>query len=82
KADDLHDLLACHEAEAMVLSAEMHYLASKERKESRGWFLREDYPEMDNENWLKYIIIKNVDGKMTLSTEDVPYEKWPIQPPK
>ena len=82
KADDLHDLLACHEAEAMVLSAEMHDLASKERKESRGWFLREDYPEMDNENWLKYIIIKNVDGKMTLSTEDVPYEKWPIQPPK
>ncbi|MBR3241373.1 MAG: hypothetical protein IKF90_01565, partial [Parasporobacterium sp.] len=57
-------------------------LASKERKESRGWFLREDYPEMDNENWLKYIIIKNVDGQMTLSTEDVPYEKWPIQPPK
>lgn len=82
KAVDLHDLLACHEAEAMVLSAEMHFFASRARKESRGWFLREDYPEMDNENWLKWIILKNVDGKMTLSTEDVPIEKYPIQLPK
>ena len=33
---------------------------------------QEEYPEMDNENWLKWIIVKNVDGQMTLSTEDVP----------
>jgi hypothetical protein len=80
KAADLHDLLSCHEAEAMVLSAEMHYLASDIRKESRGWFLREDYPEMDNANWLKWIIVKNEGGKMTFTTKDVPIEKWPIQP--
>ena len=78
-ADDFHGLLACHEAEAMVLSAKMHYTASKMRKESRGWFLREDYPEMDNDNWLKWIIIKNEDGQMTFRTENVPIEKWPIQ---
>lgn len=82
KAADMHDLLACHEAEAMVLSAEMHFLAAKARKESRGWFLREDYPEMDNENWLKWIIVKNEGGKMAMHTEDVPIEKWPIQPPR
>jgi len=81
KAEDMHGVLACHEAEYMVLSAQMHYFASRERKESRGWFLREDYPEMDNENWLKWIIIKNVDGAMTLSTEDVPIETYPIQVP-
>lgn len=81
-AEDLHGLLSCHEAEAMVLSARMHYAASKMRKESRGWFLREDYPEMDNENWLKWIIIKNENGKMTMHTEPVPIEKWPIQPKK
>jgi succinate dehydrogenase/fumarate reductase flavoprotein subunit len=50
------------------------------RKESRGWFLREDYPATDNENWLKWIIVKKQDGKMTLSTEDVPWQKWPIKP--
>lgn len=81
KAEDMHGVLACHEAEFMVLSAELHYTASKERRESRGWFLREDHPEMDNENWLKWIIVKNVDGKMTLSTEDVPIEQYPIRPP-
>ena len=79
-AVDLHDLLACHEAEAMILSAKMHYAASKMRKESRGWFLREDYPEMDNENWLKWITVKNVDGEMTFATEDVPIDTYPIQP--
>ena len=81
-ARDLHYLLSCREAEAMVLSAKMHFKASLMRKESRGWFLREDYPEMDNANWLKWIIVQNVDGEMTFSTEDVPIEKWPIQIPK
>ncbi len=80
KAEDLHDLLSCHEAEAMVLSAEMHFFASDIRKESRGWFLREDYPDMDNENWLKWIIVKNVNGEMTYTTRDIPIEKWPVRP--
>ena len=82
KANDFHDLLSCHEAEAMSVCAEMQFLASDMRKESRGWFLREDYPDMDNKNWLKWIIVKNKDGEMVLSTEDVPYEKWPVKPPK
>ncbi len=80
KAEDFHDLLSCHEAEAMALSAEMHCKASLMRKESRGWFLREDYPEMDNKNWLKWIIVKNQDDKMVFSTEDIPYEKWQVKP--
>ena len=79
KAVDMHGVLSCHEAEFMVLSAKLHYFASRLRKESRGWFLREDYPEMDNENWLKWIIVKNVDGEMTYTTEDVPIEEYPIQ---
>ena len=79
-ADDLHQTLECLEAEAMVLSAEMHYRASEMRKESRGWFLREDYPQTDNDNWLKWINVQNVDGKMTFSTEDLPVERWPMKP--
>ena len=79
-ADDLHQTLECLEAEAMVLSAEMHFKASEMRKESRGWFLREDYPETDNENWLKWITVQNVAGKMTFGTEDLPVEKWPMKP--
>ena len=78
-AADLHQTLECLEAEAMVLSAEMHYRAADMRKESRGWFLREDYPETDNENWLKWINVQCVDGKMCFSTEDLPTEKWPMK---
>jgi len=81
-ATDFHGLISCHEAEAIVLSAQLLFLAAEMRKESRGWFLREDYPEMDNENWLKWIIVKCVNGEMVLETEDVPYEKWPIKPPQ
>lgn len=81
KADDFHHLLSCHEADAMVLCAEMQFKAASMRKESRGWFLREDYPEMDNENWLKWIIVQNEDGVMALSTENVPIESFKIQAP-
>ncbi len=80
-AVDFHGLMNCHEAEAMVFSAELHYKASLMRKESRGWFLREDYPEMDNENWLKWIIVKNNENEIELGTEDIPIEKWPVQMP-
>jgi succinate dehydrogenase/fumarate reductase flavoprotein subunit len=80
KAVDFHDLISCHEAEAIALCAEMLFRAADMRKESRGWFLREDFPEMDNKNWLKWIIVKNADGKMVFETEDIPYEKWPVKP--
>jgi succinate dehydrogenase/fumarate reductase flavoprotein subunit len=80
-ADDFHWMLACHEADAMVLCAEMQLRASLMREESRGWFLREDFPEMDNDKWLKYIIVRNVNGAMTFSTEDVPVELWDVKPP-
>lgn len=76
-AADTHGVLECLEAEAMVLSAKMHYKASEMRKESRGWFLREDYPETDNEHWHKWIVVQQVDGRMTLSTEDIPPERFP-----
>jgi len=79
-AEDFHYLLSCHEAEAMVLCAEMFVKAALLRKESRGWFLREDYPNLDNDNWLKWITVKNVEGKMILDTESVPIEKYPIRP--
>jgi succinate dehydrogenase/fumarate reductase flavoprotein subunit len=81
KAKDYHELVKCIDAESMVLCAEMFYRASLMRKESRGFHLREDYPAMDNKHWLKWINLKNCDGRMELYTEDVPFERYPYQPP-
>ena len=80
RAKDWHYLCACNEVKSMVTSAEMFYRAAMERKESRGWHLREDYPEMDNENWLKWIIVQDKKGEMVISTEDIPIERYPIKP--
>jgi hypothetical protein len=80
KAADPHDLARCNEAESMALCAEMFYRASLERKESRGWFVREDYPETDNANWLKWIILQDKDGEIEVSTERIPIERYPIKP--
>jgi succinate dehydrogenase/fumarate reductase flavoprotein subunit len=80
KAADPHDLARCNETASMALCAEMFYRASLERKESRGWFVREDFPETDNANWLKWIILQDKDGEMAISTEDIPIARYPVRP--
>ena len=84
KAEDLHDLAKCHEAEATLLCLEMIFRASDMRKESRGVFYphyRMDYPEQDDKNWLKWInIVQGEDGEMKLYTEDIPMWKYPVRP--
>ncbi len=79
-ASDPHDLCRCNEAASMVLCAEMFYRASLERKESRGWFVREDYPERDDTGWLKWIVLREKDGEMAISTMDIPVERYPVRP--
>ncbi len=44
------------------------------------WFQREDCPEVDNRNWLKWITLQDSDGEMTTSVEDIPIEKYPLRP--
>ncbi|MBQ9979550.1 MAG: FAD-binding protein [Oscillospiraceae bacterium] len=65
-----HHLFEVNEFESMLLCAEMFFKASLLRKESRGWFLREDYPEHSDE--LKWYSFENVNGEMVPSEETVP----------
>jgi succinate dehydrogenase/fumarate reductase flavoprotein subunit len=74
-AKDGHGLGKCHEAKSMALCAEMTLRAALMRTESRGTHFREDYPERDDPNWLKWIIVEQKAGKMALCTEPVPIEK-------
>ena len=54
-AADPHHLVSCNDARNMALSAELFYRTALTRKESRGWFIREDYPERDDAACLKWI---------------------------
>jgi hypothetical protein len=51
-----------------------------ERKETRGWHIREDYPERDDVDHLKWIILKDSNGEVALSTERVPIERYTYKP--
>jgi len=79
-AKDYHGLCKCHEAKNMLLCAEMGFRAALMRTESRGSHFREDYPERDDKNWLKWIIIKQEEGRMVLSTEPVPIDSYKVKP--
>lgn len=79
-AGDFHYLSKCHEVRSMVLCAELTYRAALMREESRGSHFREDYPARDDKNWLKWIIIKQQNNKMTLFTQPVPVDKYKIKP--
>jgi succinate dehydrogenase/fumarate reductase flavoprotein subunit len=41
------------------------------RKESRGVHYRSDYPETDNNHWLREIVVRQVGGRMTLKPSPV-----------
>ena len=78
---DYHMLGLCHDALNMSQLAKLYFTASKERTESRGFHYRTDYPYLDNYNWLKWSISKQVDGEDILTWEDVPIDDYDIQPP-
>ena len=79
-ADDPHDLVRCHEASCIALCAEIGFRAALARTESRGWHYREDYPRQDDENWLKWVIVKKTQNEMVVTTEPVPVERYKIKP--
>lgn len=72
KAANPHVLLKYHEARAMALCAEMTHRAGLFRTETRGAHVREDYPERDDKNWLKWTLIKKDGEKMAVSAIPLP----------
>ena len=64
----------------MLLASEMFFRACLERKESRGWFLREDFKERDDRNFLKWIFLQKQGDEMAVSFQDVPMASYRYQP--
>ena len=60
---DIHDLFKVYEVENIIQCATLSALASKEGTESRWgpWHYRSDYPESNDEQWLKHIVLTRGD---------------------
>ena len=57
---DRHDLFKTYEVENIIQCATLSATASLERTESRWlpWHYRSDFPDRDDENWMKHIVLK------------------------
>jgi succinate dehydrogenase/fumarate reductase flavoprotein subunit len=65
---DAQELIEAVELENLLLLAELEGSICLERTESRGPHYREDFPEQDDRNWLKTIIVKRTGDKFQLNT--------------
>ncbi|HEY4896893.1 MAG TPA: FAD-binding protein [Solirubrobacteraceae bacterium] len=70
------DVLGAIELGFMVDCAETTLVAALERKESRGAQFRTDYPDRNDEEWLKHIDITLEDGAPKVSYSPVTITQW------
>ncbi|HKP89199.1 MAG TPA: FAD-binding protein [Thermoleophilaceae bacterium] len=70
------DLLGAIELGFMLDNAECVVVAALERKESRGAQFRTDFPERDDDNWLKHIDLTRDGDKPAVSYSEVTLTKW------
>lgn len=81
-ASDIHELIKIQEFRNVITLLKLIYMASLERKESRFAHYREEYPYTDNENWLKWVIVKNERNKgPVIKAEPIPFERFRIKAP-
>jgi succinate dehydrogenase / fumarate reductase, flavoprotein subunit len=74
------DLTQALELGFLLDLAECMVIAGLERKESRGAHARPyDYPERDDENYLRHTIVRSVDGTVQLDWAPVRMTKWKPQ---
>jgi succinate dehydrogenase / fumarate reductase flavoprotein subunit len=73
------DVLGALELGYMLDNAELTCLGALERKESRGAQYRTDFPERNDEEWLKHIDISLKDGEPEISYSEVTITDWQPQ---
>jgi succinate dehydrogenase/fumarate reductase flavoprotein subunit len=78
--NDYHMLGLYHDLRQMITCSEIYYNAALFRTESRGFHHREDHPQRDDANWLKWVIVRDIDGKMNVEAEDIPIANYKRKP--
>lgn len=72
-AYDPHYLMIAHEAKNMALHAETQLRSAIMREESR-FTMREDFPYIDDVNWLKWVLVKRGEKGPVFSIGEVPQD--------
>jgi Succinate dehydrogenase/fumarate reductase, flavoprotein subunit len=70
------DVLGAIELGYMLDCAECNVVAAIERKESRGSQFRADYPERNDEEWLKHIDLTLDGDRPKVSYSEVTFTQW------
>src|ERR687883_600859 len=70
------DVLGALELDFMLDNAECIVLSALERKESRGAQFRTDFPERDDDEWLRHINVSVDAGAPQISYSDVTLTQW------
>lgn len=76
----LHDLIRAMEVKNIALTAKLVALAAFERNESRGQHRRQDYPEKNNRDWLKWVLLRKEGETICVNRKDLPLKGFPLQP--
>jgi succinate dehydrogenase/fumarate reductase flavoprotein subunit len=78
-AYDPHYLRMALEARNMVLVAMFRLKSALARKESRQ-VLSEDYPDLDNKDWVRWVTLRREGEAIKVDTEEVPLERYRLKP--
>jgi succinate dehydrogenase / fumarate reductase, flavoprotein subunit len=73
------DILGAIELGYMIDNAECTCIAALERKESRGAQYRTDFPERNDEEWLKHIDLERGEDGPEISYSEVTITQWEPQ---
>jgi succinate dehydrogenase / fumarate reductase, flavoprotein subunit len=73
------DVLAALELDFMLDNAEAIVVSAIERKESRGAHYRTDFPQRNDEEWLKHITLAANGGEPEMAYSEVAMTKWEPQ---
>ena len=79
RVPDMHAFIKLKETENLCTAAELFLSASLVREESRFDHKREDFPERDDQNWLKWIVL-NRSLPAGYRVEDLPWDRYRLRP--
>jgi succinate dehydrogenase / fumarate reductase flavoprotein subunit len=74
------DVLEALEVESLLTLAETILLSAIARTESRGAHFREDFPERDDESWLKHSLIRKTDEGTRIFYKPVSIRRFEPKP--